>query len=208
MTAMEQPPPSRATIKEYLDAEEKSVERHEYHDGYIHQMQGGTFNHSRISANLIAGIHTALRGTPCFVLESNMKLRVERANKYCYPDAMIVCGQPLFDTHDTRQTTILNPRVIVEVLSDSTEAYDRGEKFRDYMLVDSLEEYVLVSTNVARVESLLRQPDGTWSFQHAVERESAFEMRSLKISLKLVDLYEGITFPPPKPQPGTEPITT
>lgn len=205
MTAMEHVPPHRATIREYLDAEEKSVERHEYRDGYIHQMQGGTYNHSRINANLVAGIHAKLRGSPCFVLESNMKLRIDRANKYCYPDAMIVCATPAFDANDPRQTTILNPRVIIEVLSDSTEAYDRGAKFRDYMLVDSLEEYVMVNTAVARVESLLRQPDNTWSFQHAVELESTFHLRSLKFELRLADLYDGITFPPPKPEAGAEP---
>lgn len=198
MTAMPNTPPQRASIRDYLDAEEKSVERHEYRDGFIHQMhqmQGGTYEHSRIAANFIRRAGNKLDGTPCFILESNMKLRVEHANKYCYPDAMIVCGQPAFDTNDARRLSILNPRVIVEVLSDSTEAYDRGEKFRDYMLVDSLEEYVLISTAVARVESLLRQPDGTWSFQHAFDLDATFTLRSLKIEVPLDALYEGVTFP-------------
>jgi Uma2 family endonuclease len=189
-----------ASVAEYLAAEEKAVEKHEYRDGWIVEMQGGTYAHSRINANFVASVHLALRGSPCFVLESNMRVHIRRANKYCYPDASIVCGKPEFDLNDPKQTTIINPRVIVEVVSESSEAYDRGAKFLDYMLIPSLEEYVLVAQDMVVIQSVLRQNDATWSMTNAIGLDAVARIRCVGVDVPLKLVYDGIEFPPPRKQ--------
>lgn len=157
-------------------------------------MSGGTYRHSRIIANVIRSAGNRLDGSPCFVLESNMRVRLAVEDRYVYPDATIVCGEPQFDPLDPNQTTILNPTVVVEVLSDSTEAYDRGAKFTAYRELASMTEYVLVSQDVPQVETYLRQGDGTWSFAayRGVENVAAF--RSVRIELPLKEIYSGLAF--------------
>src|SRR4051812_41215803 len=135
----------RYTIEEYLHFEESAVDRHEFHDGEILAMSGGTYEHSIINANVIAAVGSRLRGGPCRVAESNLRVRIGMLSKYVYPDMSIICGPPEFDPSDPKRTTVLNPRVIVEVLSESTENYDRSGKFILYRMVESHEEYVLVS---------------------------------------------------------------
>ena len=117
------------TTQEYLEMEEKAVERHEFHDGEILMMSGGTLRHSRIVMNTGATLHALLKGKPCFALDSNMRVRISDRWHYVYPDISVVCGTPIFDPDDPKKTTIINPRVVIEVLSESTESYDRGGKF-------------------------------------------------------------------------------
>src|SRR5688572_25434080 len=125
MTAAPQPP-RRYTIQEYLRMEYDAEQRHEYYDGEIVAMAGGTPPHSLIITNILAGLHTRLRGSPCRVYESNLRVRVPHSRLYAYPDATVVCGATQHDLEDAKRQTITNPKVIVEVLSPSTEHLDYG----------------------------------------------------------------------------------
>jgi Uma2 family endonuclease len=187
----------RYTIAEYLAMEEQAVDRHEFHDGEIMAMSGGTYTHSRINTNLIGGLVQRLRGTPCEPLDSNMRIRIASRASFIYPDISIVCGGPKFDVDDPKRTTIINPRIVVEVLSDSTERYDRGKKFDLYREVTSLEEYVLVSQHETLVETFLRQPEGAWLFMPWKGLGAAMELRSVKLSIPLSEIYAGLTFDAP-----------
>src|SRR5207249_4285796 len=123
---------SRYTLEEYLASEEASEWKHEFHDGEILAMSGSSPEHSLISANAIAALHVQLAGKPCRVYTSDLKLSINARARVCYPDASIICAPLQFDPQDAKRRLVINPRVIVEVLSPTTEAYDRGKKFRDY----------------------------------------------------------------------------
>ncbi len=193
------------TVAEYLAFEHEATERHEYRDGEIISMAGGSPQHSLIIANVIGGLHGRLKGKPCRVFESNLRVRSARDARYVYPDVSVVCNEARFDPADDKKTTIINPRVIVEVLSPSTEASDRGEKFQRYIMVDGFEEYVLVAQNQARIETFLRQPDGTWSLAFFEGMQAVARIRSLGVDLPLADIYAGVEFPPPAPPEAETP---
>ena len=186
----------RHTLQEYLTLEETSDVKHEFHDGEILAMSGGTYEHSRINAKLVGEIGSALKGSPCFVLESNMRVRIPKPRIRVYPDASVVCGEPAFDPEDKKHTTITNPRAVFEVLSDSTEEYDRGLKFEYYRALESLEYYVLVSQDRPLIEVLRRDPDGTWQSAVASGITAVATLPTLNVSLALADIYAGISFPP------------
>src|SRR4051812_38328840 len=152
----------RYSIAEYLEFEEKAEIRHEFHDGEILAMSGGTYRHSRINTNSMIALGNLLKGNPCHPLDSNMRVRIPSLMSYVYPDISVVCEEPQFDADDPKMTTIINPRVVIEVLSESTEAYDRGTKFDLYRQLPSLEEYVLISQQTPLVETYQRQPKGAW----------------------------------------------
>jgi Uma2 family endonuclease len=193
----------RYTVEEYLRLEESAVDRHEFHDGEILAMSGGTYEQSLLNVNVTSALKNRLRGGPCRVAESNLRVRVGTLSKYVYPDASVICGPPVFDPADPNRTTVLNPRVIIEVLSKSTESYDRSGKFMLYRRIDSHDEYVLVSTDRPLVETFRRQGDGTWKVVGYFEGlEATAELSSLGVSVPLAELYEGITFPPPPLEPG------
>jgi Uma2 family endonuclease len=184
----------RFSPEEYLRLETAAQDRHEYHAGEILAMSGGTYPHSRICANLIGETRQRLKGSPCFVLERNMRVRLAEADRYVYPDGTIICEEPQFDPRDVHRTTIINPKVVMEVLSDSTEAYDRGAKFSAYRDLESLNEYVLVSQNQPVVESFVRQPEGTWLFSAWRGVEATAALRSVRVDLPLIEIYAGLTF--------------
>ena len=184
----------RFSPEEYLRQEADADSKHEYHAGLILAMSGGSYRHSRIISNLIRSVGNRLEGSPCFVLEGNMRVRIGQADRYVYPDASVVCGEPLFDPLDRNQTTIVNPRVVIEVLSDSTEAYDRGDKFSAYRDLESVKEYVLVSQNYPSVETFFRQGDGTWLFAAWQGLEAVAVARSVQISVPLTEIYAGVKF--------------
>ena len=190
----------RHTVDEYLRMERDSLEKHEFHDGEILAMAGNTPDHSLIASNLIREIGIRLKGKSCRVYESNLRLRAGRSQRYVYPDLSVICGPVQFDPLDTKQETATNPRVLVEILSPTTEAYDRGEKFDRYREIASLEEYILVWQHAPRVELFRRQADGTWTFSAAVGTDSTIKF-ALGIELPLSDVYDGITFPPAPPAP-------
>ncbi len=151
------------TEAEYLAAERVATERHEYLAGECWAMSGGTRAHSILQVNLLRELSSALRSRPCDVHASDMRIKSEVTGLYTYPDASISCEEPRF--LDATQDTLLNPTAVFEVLSDSTEAYDRGKKFDHYRHIPSIRDYVLVSQGKVQIEHFRRQPDGTWTLR-------------------------------------------
>jgi Uma2 family endonuclease len=182
------------SLDDYLQLELTALERHEFRNGEVVAMSGGTYENSIITANVVAAVHGRLRGKRCRVAESNLRIRIPRTVLYTYPDASVICGGPRFDPRDKTRRTITNPRVVIEVLSPSTEAYDRGEKFEMYRRIESFEEYVLVAQDAPRVEVFRRQRDGTWLFSSASGLKSSIAIRSIKIKVPLAEIYEEIKF--------------
>jgi len=186
----------RATVEEYLRFEAQSPDKHEFCDGQIIDTGGGTIEHSLVIANVIGELGNALQGKPCIVLDSNMQVRIAHKHTYRYPDASVVCGEPQLDTVATGRRTLLNPKLIVEVLSPSTEGIDRGKKFSDYREIPSVEEFVLISSDEPMIEVYYRQPDGVWRFTPARGLESTIALASIGITLKLAEVYAGVTLLP------------
>lgn len=151
---------SELSPQEYLALERSSEQRHEYADGEIFAMAGATHEHNLIAGNLFGELRQALLERPCVVYSSDMRIKSAATGRYLYPDVAAVCGDPAFE--DETRDTLLNPAVIVEVLSNSTEAYDRGDKFAQYQAIPSCQEYVLASQKEPRIEHFRRLPDGTW----------------------------------------------
>jgi Uma2 family endonuclease len=158
----------RYSYEEYLAYERDSRLKHEYHDGEITAMAGGSRRHNALALR-VGGALDAARSRGCISFQSDQKVRVLATGRATYPDASMVCGPIEGDPADPLGETITNPTVIVEVLSPSTEEYDRGEKWEDYQLIPSLQEYVLVSQNRPRIEWYRRLPQGAWEYRDATE---------------------------------------
>lgn len=188
------------TIAEYLRFEAEAKQRHEYRKGQIVATAGGTPEHSLIIANIIGELRNRLKGKPCRVYDSNLRVHVPRTPLYTYPDVSVVCGDTQFDPQDPKRTTATNPRLIVEVVSNSTEVDDRGDKFRRYLSLESLEEYVLVSQVVPWVETFSRLGDGSWRFTTASGLERHVNLTSIQVEVPLSEIYAGIQFPPEEEQ--------
>jgi len=187
----------RFTPEEYLRREYDAQEKHQYYHGEIYAMAGGTAHHSLVIANVSRELGNRLKGGRCRVYDSNLRVRIPSTTLYTYPDVSVVCGDIQFDPLDRNKTTMLNPGLIVEVLSPSTEGWDRGGKLQSYIQIESLREYVLVSSQAASVETFLRQPDGTWLYRPTRPPAIAARFQSLNIELPFADIYAGVTFPPP-----------
>lgn len=187
----------RYTPEEYLRREYDAQEKHQYYHGEIYAMAGGTAEHSLIISNLNREIGNLLKGKQCRVYDGNLRVRIPRANLYTYPDVSVICGEIEFDPIDKNRTTMLNPTLIVEVLSPSTEGWDRGGKMQSYLQIDTLREYVLVSSQAASVETFFRQGDGTWLYTPTKPPVTAVKIQSLNIAMPFADIYSGVTFPPP-----------
>ncbi len=151
---------TKISEQEYLALERAAEERHEYADGEIFAMAGGTWEHSLIASNINGELRAALLGRPCVAQGADMRIHIPATGRYTYADGLVVCGEPVFT--DEVRDTLLNPIVIIEVLSDSTEKYDRGDKFEQYESIPSFQDYLLVSQKKVRVEHFHRQVDGTW----------------------------------------------
>ncbi|MEW6207949.1 MAG: Uma2 family endonuclease [Acidobacteriota bacterium] len=190
------------TIEEYLRLERASEERHEYIDGRIYAMAGESLAHSRICINLAAEMRAQLKGKPCEALSSNMKVRsgptIKRdstAGLFSYADLVVVCGEPRF--HDEHQDVLLNPAVIFEVLSTTTEAFDRGDKFLRYRTWnETLTDYILVAQTVPLIEHFTRQPDG-WLLYAVSEISGSLLISSIECRLRLIEVYDRVVFPSP-----------
>jgi len=157
MAALPAPVPSR-TVDEYLAQERASEDKHELLNGDIFAMSGAPPEHNLIVASLVACLHAALRHRPSLVLPSDMKLQVPATGLFACPDVMVVCGEPML--HDGHRDVLLNPTVIVEVLGDAAECYDRGDRFAAYQTVESLRDFLLVLSKAPRTEHFGRRPDG------------------------------------------------
>ncbi len=176
------------TSEEYLALEDKAEFRSEFDNGEIVAMAGSSLNHQQITANFARFLGTKVRGKNCRVLPSEMKVWVETNQKFYYPDVTVVCDKPKF--HKQRDDTIENPKLLIEVLSNSTEAKDRGEKFFGYRSLDSIEEYVLVSQDKHLVEKFTKQNDGSWKFLATIGIESEVYFESVEEMLKLSEIYD------------------
>lgn len=166
-------------------------------------MAGAAELHALITANVLRAVGNALRGSPWRVYNSDLIVRIGKKTKYRFPDATVICGRTVFDPLDkSNAKAVLNPKVIIEVLSPTSEGMDRGGKFAEYREIESLEEYVLVSQNTQRIECFLRQPDGTWLFSAADGLDSIARLRSVEVALPLKEVFTGVEFPPePPPEP-------
>ncbi|MBI1258949.1 MAG: Uma2 family endonuclease [Chloroflexi bacterium] len=189
------------TVEEYLAMERASEEKHEFLDGEIYLMSGASENHNLIVGVTVGIFYNQLRKRPCSFYPSDMRVKVKDTGLYTYPDITIVCGTPEIESMD--QDTLLNPTVIIEVLSPSTESYDRGKKFQHYRELDSLQEYILIAQDQARIERYLRQPSGEWLLTDAVGLEAVIELPSIECTLALADVYEKVSFEPGEAAPPT-----
>ncbi|MGH9949189.1 MAG: Uma2 family endonuclease [Pyrinomonadaceae bacterium] len=188
-------PKIKMSPTEYLKFERKSEIRHEYFDGEIFAMAGAKRNHNKVTTNLGGLIWQHLKGKDCESYSSDMRVYVPISGLYTYPDIVVVCGEPQFQ--DDVPDTLLNPTLLIEVLSDSTEGYDRGRKFQHYRSIESLREYVLVSQDHARIEKYVRQGDGFWVLSEAIGVESAITLESIACPIPLAEVYDKIDFSSP-----------
>ncbi|MFM9961864.1 MAG: Uma2 family endonuclease [Planctomycetaceae bacterium] len=190
---------SSAAIQHYSPADYLALERasefkHEFFDGEMFRMSGGTIEHSQIAGNVIGELRSQLALSPCRVLTSDMRIKLP-TGLYTYPDASVVCDAPQFE--DDHKDVLVNPLVVVEVLSPSTEAYDRGKKFRHYQTCPSLREIVLIAQDRAGVDHFLRQPaSGQWLLTTLTSLDAGLSLPTLGITLSLGEIYAKIEFPP------------
>jgi Uma2 family endonuclease len=183
------------TPEQYLAAERKATGRSEYLNGEVFAMAGASEQHSIIKINLTWSLNDQLRNGPCQVHDSDLRLRVAPAGDYLctYPDLSVVCGEPRFE--DAHFDTLLNPKMIVEILSPSTELFDRRTKAALYRKLDSLTEYLLIAQDRVHVEHYSRQPTGDWLLSERDSLNDAVELASVGAKLKLADIYHRAVFP-------------
>jgi len=177
------------TPEEYLAAERAAECKSEYLDGQIYAMAGASPAHNRIAVNVIREVSLHLKGRPCEAFAGDMRVRVEDTGLYAYPDATIVCGKALFDEHGD---TLLNPTAIIEILSPSTMAWDRGVKAEHYRRLDSLREYLLIAQDRAYVERYVRQADGSWKLWEARGMDVSVRIDAVDLDLPLADVYDRV----------------
>ncbi len=196
--------PRAYTPDEYLALEETAEFRSEYHQGDIIPMTGGSFNHNELVTNLVALLKPVLRQKGCRFYSSDVRLWIPRYQRFTYPDAMAIQGEPT--TYANRTDTLTNPTLIVEVLSKSTEDYDRHDKFRYYRSIPTLQEYVLIDQYEYHIEQFTKMPDGLWLLRdYECDRQSeggkadsgALQLSSLDVKIRIADLYSGVSFEPP-----------
>jgi Uma2 family endonuclease len=178
------------TPEEYLQMEEKSDIKHEYIDGEIYAMAGASDPHVTIAGNLFALVRSHVRGSGCRVYISDMKAQIEKLNRYYYPDVMVTCDERDRENSKSKNYYCL----IVEVLSESTESFDRGDKFADYQLVETLQEYVVINTKRQRVECFRRSTQGLWILQTYTPEQQSFELKSIGFEGTIEALYEDVVF--------------
>lgn len=185
-------PKTKLTAEQYLEFERKSETKHEYFNGEIFAMAGARRRHNVIAWNVGGELRQKLKGKNCEAYPADMRVFVPETGLYTYPDLVVVCGEPQFQ--DDIFDTLLNPVLIIEVLSDSTESYDRGKKFQHYRSIETLQEYVLISPDEARIEKYVKQGDGFWFFTEAVGLDSEIEFASIECRIALAEVYDKIDF--------------
>lgn len=177
---------------DYLAFERANETKHEYLEGHVYAMTGASRTHNLICTNIVAALHSQLRHTPCEIYQSDMRIKAEATGLYTYPDVAVVCGAPQFA--DDALDTLLNPALLIEVLSPTTERYDRGKKFQHYRQLASLQEYVLVAQEGPRIERFLRQPGSAWVLTDVTGVAASLELTSIGCALALSDVYEKVRF--------------
>jgi Uma2 family endonuclease len=185
---------SRVNEAEYLRLERQAETRSEYFDGEIFAMAGGTRAHSLIATNLARELSSQLKTSDGAAYNADLRVKVEATGLVTYPDVSIVCGAQRF--LDEQEDTLLNPTVVIEVLSDSTEAYDRGKKFEHIRQISSCREYLLVSQKEPRIEQFIRQSNGEWTLKEAGGLSAEMRLPSLDIVLRLQEVFAKVQFTP------------
>lgn len=180
------------TPEQYIELEREAEFKSEYISGQIFAMAGGSAKHSKIGNNIGGEIRSWLRGTPCDAFNSDLRVTIMQTGLKTYPDVTVVCGEAHF--HPLDGDSVINPTVLFEVLSPTTEAYDRGEKWAHYQRLGSLQEYVLVSQHRAYVEHYVRQDDGSWKFTATSDLDGTITLPSLGCELPLAEIYDKVTF--------------
>ena len=191
--AMSAAPKPKLTASEYLEIERHAKFKSEFFKGEIFAMARVSREHNMIKENLVGEVGARLKGGPCQTYSSDQRVFVEATGLYTYPDIIILCSPGTYDPAD--RDTLTNPTAIIEVLSPSTEKYDRGAKFRNYQRIPSLIEYVLVAQDEAVCERFVRQADGSWALVSFVELSATLTFTSVPVHIPLTDVYSGVTFP-------------
>lgn len=182
-------PKPKMTVAQYLALELETSEKHEYFKGEIYAMGGASFSHALLTGNVTRELGNRLRGKPCRVLPADLRVKVSPTGLYTYPDVVVVCGEPKLEQPGD---TLLNPKLIVEVLSESTERKDRGWKFEQYQAIETLIDYLLVAQDTPRLELFTREADGRWLYLAENRMEASVELISIGCELKLADVYEKV----------------
>lgn len=188
------------TPEQYLLRERAAAERHEYYRGEMFAMSGASREHNLVTGNLNAELRTRIMGRPCETYSNDMRVRIERAGYYTYPDVVVVCGEPRF--LDREVDTLLNPTVLIEVLSPSTEAHDRGFKSACYREIPSLKQYVIVSQDRMAVECYSRRGE-EWMLVDSRGPEGVLRLDSIDVVIPLNEIYHRIEWPAPAPSETT-----
>jgi Uma2 family endonuclease len=174
----------------YLEIDRKSEFKHEYFNGEILAMTGASRKHNLITINIASSLNSQSKGRQCEVYASDMRVRVGSSGAYTYPDVVVVCGRPTFE--DSEADTLTNPTVIIEVLSKTTEGYDRGDKSGHYRRLDSLSEYILVSQDKVHLEHFVRQHDNQWLLSEADVLNAVIDLISINCKLAMADVYDKV----------------
>jgi Uma2 family endonuclease len=185
-----QPTSTYLTPEQYLEIERRAEFKSEYHAGEMFAMSGAKEGHNLVAGNTFGELRQQLRPKGCRVYTNDLRVRIKSADLYVYPDVVAVCGEPRF--LDDQRDTLLNPSLIVEVLSPSTEAYDRGRKFEYYKTLESLREYMLLAQDRIHADLYVRQPDGRWLLTSADRLEDSLALESVGATLRLADLYAQV----------------
>ena len=181
-------PKTFLTPEEYLEIERRAEYKSEYYQGEMFAMAGAKWNHNLIAGHLVIQLGLQLRSRPCSVTPSDMRVLVNATGLYTYPDVIVVCGEPQF--LDGQRDTLLNPTLIAEILSPSTEAYDRGRKFENYRSIESLAEYLLVASDRMHADLYTRRQDGGWLLTSADGPAGTLSLASVNCQIALADIYE------------------
>ena len=180
------------TPEQYLEIERKAEFKSEYYRGEMFAMAGGSYRHSRIIANMTVAFSLSLAASDCDVVTQDLRVATSPDGLYCYPDLIVVCGQPEF--LDAQQDTLTNPLIIVEVLSPSTAGYDRGARFEIYRAISSLSDYIIVAQDRVHIEVHSRQPDGRWMLAESGSLDDTIRVPSVLIDLPVSDIYRRVAF--------------
>lgn len=180
------------SLEEYLTGEELAEDKHEFYRGEIFLMAGGSPGHNRIAGNIFGQLYLQLRGKPCQPYNSDQRIAVKKYPLHTYPDISVICGKLVLDTLDKQAAT--NPHTLIEVLSPSTESYNRGLKFEFYRSLPSLQEYILVAQDRPAVDRFVRQPSGQWLLFDYHGLDATVPLVEIGCQLRLADIYEGVEF--------------
>lgn len=187
---MSTPPKTNYTPEEYLELERAAEDKSEYFNGEIYAMSGASRRHILIVTNLVRELSTQLKKRECEVYSTDMRVKVNPTGLYTYPDVIVMCGEAQFS--DEQKDTLINPNVIIEVLSESTKDYDRGGKFEQYRTLESFKEYVPVAQDKPHVEHFVRQPDNRWILTETNKMEDSIELSSIACTLALAEIYDKV----------------